>query len=331
MRRPIRLVSGIVVVALTLAASPFARAQSATNRTYQDQGEYYLFSQAVQDARDPASQIGDLNSWAQKYPDSDFQDVRAAMLAEAYSQLDPPQPAKVLEYAAQLMSKDLKTVFDDPRDGPAQLLRFLYAATGAAGAAGTALLPNPTPDQADAGWAAAQQLKTAAAAFFAPFNKPAATSPADWNKSRVQMEAAADRTLLVLEIYPAETVMKKNPRVSAECRDIAEPAYRRALADFPDRAYVSYRLALAFLCQQKESPEKIFPAVYEFERAAVLDPTLGGAQPDAAVIPAYADKAYVAVHGSADGLDELKRLVKQSALPPADFRFKTAAEIAGGQ
>jgi hypothetical protein len=305
-------------------ASPLAGAQSAAaKRNYKDQGEYNLFSQAIKDAGDPAGQVADLETWVQQYPDSDFKDVRTSMLAQAYGKLHPPQPAKVLEYAAQIMSKDLKAVFDDPRDGKTQLLQFLNATAGAAGAAGTALLPNPTADQADLGWAAAQQLKAAAAAFFAPGNKPAGTSEADWSKSRATMEATADRALLALEIYQAEAAMRGDPkvRVSAKCRDIAEPAYRRALADYPDQAYVSYKLALAFLCQQKESPEKVSLAVYEFVRAAVIDPTLGSVQPNAAATPAYADKAYVVVHGSTEGLAELKQLVKRSALPPDGFRI----------
>jgi len=34
------------------------------------------------------------------------------------------------------------------------------------------------------------------------------------------------------------------------------------------------------------------------------------------------------VHGSAEGLEQLKQQVKQSPLPPADFKIKTATEIA---
>lgn len=336
MRRSIRTAGGIAALAglaawMLAGASPSARAQGAAKRNYRDTGEYNLYSQAYRDAQNPAAQIRDLETWAQQYPDSDFKDVRASMLAEAYSHLNPPQPAKVLEYAAQLMSKDLKTVFDDPRDGKSQLLQFLYAVTGAAGTAGTSLFPNPTLEQGDLGWTAALQLKAAAAAYFAPANKPAATSDADWYKSRATMDAAADHTLLMLEIYQAEAVLAKKPQVSTECRDVAEPAYRRALEEHPDQAYVSYKLAQAFQCQQRESPEKVFLALYEYQRAAVLDPTLGGAFKDVAAIPAYADRAYVMVHGSTEGLDALKQLVRQSALPPEGFRIRTAAEIANGQ
>jgi hypothetical protein len=319
---------------LTIAeTAPFARAQAAAapqapKRQYKDNGEYDLYSQAFKDAQTPAKQIQDLETWAQKYPESDYKDIRTGMLVQAYSAMNPPQPAKVLEYASILMAKDLKTVFDDPQDGKRQILYFLFAATVASSAAGSAQLPNPTPAQVELGRTAATRLKEEAAAFFVPANKPAAMSDSDWTKTRAQLDTAADHTLLVLTIYQAEAIMAKTPRVPADCKDVAEPAYKKALVDHPDNAYVSYKLAQSLQCQQKESPEKVFQAIYEYERAAALDPHLGGAQPDAKVVPAYADRAYTGVHGSAEGLDELKAQVKQSPLPPDGFKIKTANEVA---
>ena len=341
MQRFLKTVSGIAAFAglavLTIAeTAPLARAQgaaqsgqaTATKRNYKDNGEYDLFSQAFKDAQNPAAQIKDLETWAQKYPDSDYKDVRTSMLVQAYGSLNPPQPAKVLDLASQLMVKDLKTVFDDPQDGKRQTLQFFFATATAAGYAGSAYLANPSAAQVELGRTAAQRLKEAAAAFFVAANKPAATSETDWSKTHATLDAAADHTLLVLTIYPAEAVTAKNPRVSAECRDIAEPAYRKALADYPDNSYVAYKLAQSLQCQQKDSPEKVFQAIYEYERAAVIDPKLGGAQADATVVPKYADKVYVTIHGSTEGLDDLKAQVKQSALPPDGFKIKTANEVA---
>ena len=344
MFRLLRTVSGIAaftgLAALMIAeTASFARAQgagggaaaggqaAATKRNYKDNGEYDLYNQAFKDTQNPAAQIKDLETWAQKYPDSDYKDVRTGMLVQAYSMMNPPQPAKVLDLAGQLMSKDLKTVFDDPQDGKRQALSFLFATTVAAGAAGSAALPSPTAAQVELGRTAAKRLKIEGTAYFVAANKPAATSQVDWDKTHANLDAAADHTLLVLTIYQAEAVMAKNPRVPAECTGIAEPAYRRALADYPDHTYVSYKLAQALQCQQKDFPDKVFQAIYEYERAAVIDPRLGGAQPDATVIPAFADKSYVNIHGSNQGLDDLKALVKQSALPPDGFKFKTKNEV----
>ena len=338
MHRLIGTVSGIAafagLAALMIAGTaPTARAQgaaaAAAKRNYKDNGEYDLYNQAFKDSQNAAAQIKDLETWAQKYPDSDYKDIRTGMLVQAYSNLVPLQPAKVLEFAGQLLAKDLKTVFDDPQDGKRQTLTFLYNATLAAGFAGTAGLPNPTAAQVDLWRSVARRLKDETKAYFIPANKLAGASDADWAKARAGYDGVADHTLLVLTIFPAEMVMAKTPRpASAECRDTAEPAYRRALTDYPEQAYVSYKLAQALQCQQMETPEKVFQAIYEFERAAVTDPTLGNPQADATKIPAFADKAYVNIHGSVDGLDELKQLVKRSALPPDNFKFKTAREIA---
>jgi hypothetical protein len=331
--------AGLAVLTIAETASP-ARAQgaaaaqtgqpAATKRNYKDNGEYDLYMAAFKDAQNPAKQIQDLDTWAQKYPTSDYKDVRTGMLVQAYSQLNPPKPDKVLEYAGQLITKDLKTVFDDPRDGQRQILQFFYATTAAAGLAGSSFFPNPTPAEVELGRTAAKRLKEEAATFFVAANKPPATSDADWTKTRATLDQAADHTLLVLTIYPAEAVMApgNTARTPAQCKDVAEPAYRKALTEYPNNAYVSYKLAQALQCQQKESPEKVFGAIYEYERAAVIDPKLGGAQPDPKVVPAYADKAYIGIHGSADGLDQLKELVKQSPLPPDGFKIKTAAEVA---
>ncbi|HEY1241108.1 MAG TPA: hypothetical protein VGF16_11150, partial [Bryobacteraceae bacterium] len=89
----------------------------------------------------------------------------------------------------------------------------------------------------------------------------------------------------------------------------------------------AYKLALAFRCQQKDNPDKIPLAVYEFERAAVVDPTLGGGA-DPKQIQTFADNAYATVHGSTEGLDQLKQQAKNSPLPPDGFTIKTATKIA---
>jgi len=209
---------------------------------------------------------------------------------------------------------------------------FYFALVHAAGMAGTQALLNPTPAQVELGNTATVKLREAAADYLTPANKPATVTDADWAKIKPGLDAAADHTKLVLEIYQAEAAMAKNPQVPDECKNIAEPAYRKALTDFPDNAYVSYKLAGALRCQyNKDAPDKLFQAEYEFERAAVIDPKLGNPQADPKAIPAFADKTYVTIHGSDEGLDALKAQVKTAALPPDGFKIKTAHEIAAEQ
>jgi hypothetical protein len=332
-------IHGVIAIAglaafVTAETAPYAHAQAAsaqqpaTKRQYKDNGEFDAYSTAYKDSANPAKQIQDLEAWAQKYPDSDYKDIRLGMLVQAYAAMNPPQPAKVLELGGQLMTKDLKTVFDDPNEGKRLTVQFYFALTFAAGLAGTPALPNPTPEQVQLGNTAAMKLKEAAPEYITPANKPPNVSDADWGNILKQFNTSADHTRLVLEIYQAEAVLNKNPKVSEECKGIAEPAYRKALGDFPENTYLSYQLAKAMQCQQKESPEKVFQAEYEYERAAVLDPKLGGAQPDAKVVPAFADGTYIKIHGSDEGLDALKAQVKTSALPPDGFKIKTSHEVA---
>jgi len=340
--RFLKTLSGIVAVAgfavlIIAETTPDAHAQGAattkSKRNYKDTNEYEMYNTAYKDcnAQPPqaAKCVQDLDAWAQKYPESDYKDIRLGMLVDGTSKLNPPQPAKVLELGGQLMQKDLKTVYDDPKDGLRQIVGFYYSLTNAAGMAGSAALPTLTSTQVELGNTAAHKLKEAAAEYLTAANKPAAVSDDDWKKIHAQLDSAADHTRLVLEIYAAEAVMSKKPPLdSNDCKSVAEPAYRKALGDFPENSYLSYRLAQAMQCQQKDSQEKVFQAIYEYERAAVIDPKLGGAQPDPKVVPTYADKIYVNIHGSDEGLDALKAQVKTAALPPDDFKFKTAHEVA---
>jgi hypothetical protein len=147
---------------------------------------------------------------------------------------------------------------------------------------------------------------------------------ADWQKARVGMKEQADAALLAIAMQPGIQAMAKQP---PDCV-AADAAYSRVLGAFPDKYVVSYELGRAMRCESKDLPGKLPAAIYEFERAAVMDPTLGDPKGDPKKVPAFADGAYVTVHGSDEGLDQLKQAVRQSPLPPEGFKIKTATEIA---
>src|ERR1035438_9191766 len=113
-------VMGAVVV---VGTAPVARAQAAEKKV-KDQGEYDIFNQTIKDAATPAAQIKDLDTWVQKYPDSDYKDDLQYYYIQAYN--GAAQPAKVLETGSQLMARDLKTVFKDPKTGGQQVLTVLF-------------------------------------------------------------------------------------------------------------------------------------------------------------------------------------------------------------
>ena len=99
------------------------------------------------------------------------------------------------------------------------------------------------------------------------------------------------------------------------------------MEQFPESAQFAYQLGRALRCQQTAGPEKVPQALYEFARAAALDPTLGGTM-DPKALNNYLESAYNTFHGSLEGLDQLKATAKTSPLPPADLKIETASAIA---
>jgi hypothetical protein len=141
------------------------------------------------------------------------------------------------------------------------------------------------------------------------------------------MEKVAKDTLMYIATKPGGDALARNAtsKDPKECVT-AESAYKKALEQFPDNAQIAYQLGRALRCQQVASPEKVAQALYEFARAVSLDPTLGGTM-DPKALNDYLDKAYNTLHGSLDGLDQLKTQAKASPLPPADLKIETATAI----
>jgi hypothetical protein len=186
------------------------------------------------------------------------------------------------------------------------IIRLLYNTTWAISHSA-----NPSPEDRTAGEKAARQLLA--------YDTPLPGVPADkWAEARADMKEKAAAALLYLDMLPGIQAMAKRPPDCAA----AEAAYTKALETWPEKAVLSHELGRALNCQSKPSA-----ALYEYQRAAVLDPTLGNPQNDPQKIKAFADNAYIKFHGSDEGLDQLRSQVKQSPLPPPDFVVKTAAEI----
>ncbi len=289
-----------------------ARAQAPAEKKWKAREEYDLFTAASTDltANGFAKAITDLDAWKQKYAESDYKDARTLMYVQAYA--GAGQQAKALDTAAELLSKDPAATFSDPASGPRDVLTLLYTTTVA-----IQQTPNPTPEELATGEKAARQLMD--------FDKkPQGVADAAWPQVRGQLQTAAKVSILSIAVRPGQAAMAKQP---PDC-PAAEEAYTKALQANPDSSFVAYELAKALRCQQKEKPEKIAQAIYEFQRAAVIDPTLGDPKSDPKKIQTFADNAYINVHGGSDGLDQLKQQVKQSPLPPAGFKIKTATEIA---
>jgi hypothetical protein len=311
--------AGAIIVAGT---AQFARAQ-APEKKVKDQGEFDIYNQTLKDAQNPTQQIKDLDTWTQKYPDSDYKDDRLFMYVQAYNGAN--QPAKVLETADGLMKRDIKSVFlKDPKAGPSQVLTVLYLS-----AVNYAKVQNATPEQTAIAEKASKTLLDYIPEYFTAANKQANVSDADWAKTKGQVSDLAKGVLMSMATRPAAEAMAKyradkNPD---NCK-VAEAAYRKALEQYPDSASVAYGLGGAQVCLYKVTPEKINSALWMLARAVAIDPTLGGTA-DAAAVEKYLNSAYTQYHGADDaGLKQLKDMAKASVNPPADFKIKSQTEIA---
>ena len=314
MHKFIRNWSGAAAIAawiLIAGAAPVARAQGdgQPQKKYKDNGEYDAYSAVTKDigASNFAKAITDLDTWKQKYPESDYKDDRTALYVQAYAGAN--QPAKAIDTSAELFSKDLNTAFPGPSGAPT-VIRLLYNVSWA-----ITQIPDPTPEEMDTGAKAAKALN-------GYDQKVQGATDAQWAQVRADMQQKAQAAILYIALLPGNKAYAKKDYAAAET------AYAKALQDNPNNAAISYQLGLALRGEAPQHPEKFSQAVYQFQRAAVLDPTLGNPKNDPKQIQKYADDAYVRLHGGTDGLDQLKAMVKDSPMPPADFKIKTATEVA---
>jgi len=285
---------------------------AAHQKAVKDQTEYDLYNNALKDVQTQnfTKAIADLDTWKQKYPDSDFKDDREVYYIQAYAGAN--QPGKAIDVAGQLMSRDLTKVFDDPKAGPQMVVKVLFTTVVAA-----QQIPNPTPEELATAEKAAHMLMD--------YNtKPEGASDADWAKAREQMQTAAKGALMYLALKPGADAMQKKDYAAAEA------AFQKALQQNPDSGQIAYQLGASEVAQQATDPNKVSMGIYEIARGAALDPAKGGiADPKArSDVDTYLKKIYTSWHGSEEGLDQLKQQALASPTPPAGFHIKTATEIA---
>jgi len=126
---------------LSAIGASAALAQSAPPKTKQvkDQAEYDLYKSATTTA-DASKRLPILNTWKEKYPESDFKEERLLVYLTTYQALN--QPAKMVETAQEILSLN-------PKEPHALLALTLLTAT----------YPNPpTPDSLATGEKAAAGL-----------------------------------------------------------------------------------------------------------------------------------------------------------------------------
>ena len=280
-------------------------------KNYKDHGEYDLYNEVAKDfaANNSPKALSDLDRWSEKYPDSEFKDDRQMLYVQAYS--GASQWAKTMDAAVVLLAKDRL-----PSENSAGVLRLLYAVVSAI---------QHLPDASE------QQVSTAAKAAHLLENYdtvPEGVSAATWASTRAELRATARAVLLYLAILPASRATK-----AKDCKG-AEEASLKAMELFPESVQAAWFLATAEVCLAKTDPAKASLALYEFARAAALDPVKGmvDAKWQQTNVGPYLERAYQQFHGTdPQGLKELKEVALQSPLPPAGFVIKSAGEIERSQ
>jgi Tfp pilus assembly protein PilF len=131
-------------------------------KNWKDRAEYDLYA-SILNEKDPTKKLGLLDSWKQKYPQTEYGDERMQLYLTTYQQAGQLQ--KMIDTAREMLAKDPKNV--------QALVAVVYF---------TPSLNNSSPEMLDLAEKASQGLLGA--------EKPAQTSDADWNN----LKAFAHRT-----------------------------------------------------------------------------------------------------------------------------------------
>jgi len=251
-------------------------------------GEYPLY-EAYTKAPDNAKKLDALKAWEAKFPDSALKATRLQLFLNVYQALK--QLDKIMETGNEIIASD-------PKNIPA-----LWALTST-----IQMIEKPTPEQLAIGEKGAQ-------AFATKYDdlKPAAVPDAEWAKEKPTFQSAA---------YVALGLIAQQRKDNAA----AEKAYLQSLQVNPNNAQVSYTIGVLILGQR--NPDTYSIGLYHIARAATL--TGAGEMPAAnrTKVDSYLTSTYTKYHGSAEGLDEVKKLASASAIPPASgFMIKSAAQI----
>jgi hypothetical protein len=320
---PGRIAAGVLVAAAL--AQAYADGQSPTVKKLKGSAEFELYSRAAKDAGDPATAIRDLDEWTAKFPDSDYRDDRFYMYLQAYASMQPPQPARVVEYGARLMSRDMHALFAGPvttEQLAGQPIRLAMVNVLLLLATHVANAPVATEAQQELGSRALKTLTDIAPQYFTPENRPEGTTEAQWADARADLESRTKADAIALALKPGAMA-----QAAKDCAG-AEAAFSKAYFDHPDSGLIAYHLGSALIGCESGDPEKLARGLWLVAHAAAMDPASSGiAREDLPVIDGYLKIVYVKIHGSEQGLERLKRQASNGSSPPQGFKIPSEAEI----
>lgn len=284
---PVRTIRTPLLLAVATIIAVASLWAQAPKQNWKDRAEYDLYEAAIK-ATDNNKRLELLNTWNEKYPASDFRTDRLILFLNTYNALRNVE--QVMRIGSEILAVDPKN------------LQALYLMT-----LNTSQLGKPTSELLSMGEKAARGLVTNYDAL-----RPAATPEAAWNKDRPNVMALGHLSL-------GWIAMQRKDNVGAE------KEFTQSLRSNPNNGQVSYWLGSVILAQRNADTQDT--ALFHIARAASY--TGEGAYPEAGRKQAaeYLVKAYTSFHGSADGLDELRKTAAAQAFPPDGFTIKSAQQI----
>jgi len=263
---------------------------------WKDRAEYDLYDSILK-AQDNNTKIGLLQSWEQKYPQSDYLDTRNQLLVQTY---------QVLGKGKEMMAAAKKMATASPKSFFA--LYWINLLTVSLNDTSPAAL-------ADGEKYAKVFLGIMDETFDASKKKPEVTEEA-WKKERAMMESLAYRSLGWVAL---------NSNKSEE----AEKNFVEALNHNPADSQSALWAATAIIRQK--NLEKQSDALFYSARAAAYDGP-GALAPDirARYMSSF-EKNYINFHGGKDKMDEVISLAKANTVPPDGFKIMSQDEILQAQ
>ncbi len=306
--------TGAIALLTSLVSVPIATAQNTAGqqaagqqpaatsdqpkKNWKDRAEYDLYMKMAQ-TKDPKERLQLLNTWKDKYPQTDYETERdqayVATLAQI-AQTDPSQRQPLIDKCEEVLKKDPKN------------FTAAYWVTVVGPQLGGA---SPSPELISQVQAAAHTLLDSVDTAFAPDKKKPGMSDADWEKAKNQIVALAHADLGWAAAATKDTAT-------------AENEYKASLQANPDQGPASAVYA-KLLIDDKKFPEGLF----EYARAAQYTGP-GPALPAATrtQLLNYFNTAYKQYHGSMDGADQLLAQAKTNALPPGPLNISSQADQA---
>jgi tetratricopeptide (TPR) repeat protein len=275
-------------VLLLICAVAWGQDQEQQASPWKDRAEYDLYNSIVQE-QDASKKLQLLDSYMEKYPETNFEPQVRLMYAQTYQALNDND--KLYAAAQKLVELDENSL---------QGHMLITDLTMRLGSTEAAHLAN------------GEKSAKALINILSGMQKPENVSADQWDTQKKALLLTARKTL-------GWIAMNRKDNVEAETE------FKEALGIEPRDGQVSYWLGTVILAQR--NPDKQSAAFFHFARAANL--TGEGAMENEArqKVGEYLDKIYTSFHGDDSGLDEITQLAMAQPLPPANMPVVKSKQV----